>query len=142
MLSLNKAPCSPSVITAALAPFSINFPAAISASFNDFTDIPVICSASISFGVTKSQSFKIFSFKGCAGAGFKIVIAPPSFAKESAVLAASSDCSSWVIKTRDLEINSLFARISSSFISAAAPGLTIIALFPVLSSIKMYAAPV
>ena len=66
-----------------------------------------------------------------------MVVAPPDFAISSARIAASIGCSSWVTKTDEPAISSRRASISAGEIVVAMPGQTMIALFPVSSSMKM-----
>jgi hypothetical protein len=112
-------PFSPSVMIAAPTPFARSAPAARSASAMVRTSTPVIPSASLSFGVTKSQSASISGAISAAGAGFRIVRAPPARAISSPRWAASIGCSSWVTKTEAPPISS--ARASTSATRSARP---------------------
>jgi hypothetical protein len=66
-----------------------------------------------------------------------MVATPASLAISSARSAASIGCSSWVTKTPAERISAALASMSSAEMKVAAPGQTMIALLPVVSSTKM-----
>ena len=76
------------------APLASNASAAATASFGELTVIPVIASASVSFGVTKSHRATMEAGSSAAGAGLRIVVAPAFRAQAKAYSAASIGCSS------------------------------------------------
>ena len=72
-----------------------------------------------------------------AGAGLRIVLTPAALAISSARMAASIGCSSCVTNTPAEPISAALASMSAGEISVAAPGQTMMALLPVVSSTKM-----
>jgi hypothetical protein len=128
---------SPSVMIAAPAPMSISASAALAAACVVSTAMPVRASASLSFGVTMSHSASMSDGIAAAGAGFRIVRAPPARAICSARWAAGIGCSSWVTKTAAPPIRSARASMSATEMRPAAPGAMMMALLPVACSTKM-----